>query len=127
MIGLDRIFEMAILFQKFNEFRRIHGVRFFVDIDKHRYGAAETDGFGRGNERVGHGDHLVSRAHTHCQQRQPEGLGAAAHADAVVTSTEFGELLFKRLDKGSACKGAGVQHLLDGGGNFRFDGFVLGF
>ncbi|MGY3678142.1 hypothetical protein ACVWXU_001765 [Streptomyces sp. TE33382] len=51
-----------------------------VDIDQHGSRAGEHNGLCRGDERIGRGDHFVTRTYSGRLQGDDQSIGAIAHA-----------------------------------------------
>ena len=74
---------------------RVQGEMVRLDIYEHRAGAHAADRQARGNEGMGRDDHLISGAHVHCQQDQPQRVQAAGAACHLLYAQIGGKGLFK--------------------------------
>ena len=109
------------------KFLGIHVEGLGVDIDEDGDGADLGDGFGGGDEGVGHRDDRIPRADSGRHEGEAQGVGAGVDADAVFAVAKGGEFLFEAGHLGSADEHAGGHGFGDDGDDFRFDLFVLGF
>ena len=98
---------------------------FGVAVDQDRGRAGDPDGFRRGKEGIGVGDHFVAFADAQGHQGQPEGVRAVAAGNGILRSGKFGEFLFKLLVHRAVDIFATLDHRLDVGVDFRLDVVVL--
>ena len=98
-----------------------------VDVHEDRHGAGLRDGFGGGDERVGHGDDLISRPDAGRHQGKAQGVGAGVQADAMPAAAECCELFLESRDLRPSDEGAVCHDLFKDGFEFAFDLAVLGF
>src|SRR5581483_2818586 len=99
--------------ERFLQLGRVHRERVFVHIDKDRSRVAKQDGFGRGNKGVWHRDHFVALGDPQGHKRQPERVGAVAHAHGILRAAIRGEFRFELLHEWSAGKGIAGDHFMD--------------
>ena len=83
------------------------------------------DRFGGGDEGVRRNDDLRTGGHSGGADRQFEGVGAVADAEAVVDAEVLGHLPFELTDVGSVDEGAGRHDRADAGGHLVGDLGVL--
>jgi hypothetical protein len=88
--------------------------RLVVHVDEDRTCAGHHDGRGRGDEREGRRDHLVTGADAEGREREPQRIGARAHADAVPGPAELRQLLLEGAAVGAEHERARVEHPLGG-------------
>ena len=94
---------------------RVDGHGRGVDIDQHGRRAHLDDGERRGDEGVGRGDDLVTRADAERLQRQQQSHSVGVHRDGMdIGADEAGEVRFKFPDLGAAGQPAGAEALDDG-------------
>ena len=96
------------------KFRRIHGERVFVHIDKHRPSSAIGNGLGRGDECVRNSDHFISRPNPKRQESEPKRVCAIADADGVLGTAVGCELLFESFHERPASKRAALDYFANG-------------
>ena len=82
------------------QLRRAHVVGLLVDFNELGECASLGDGFGRGNESIGHRENRVARLHSACNQREAQRVGSAGHADAFRGSGIGGKCSSKFVNAG---------------------------
>jgi hypothetical protein len=93
---------------------RVHAAGGRVDVHEHRPGAGRGDRLDRGDEGAGHRDHLAARARAEGEQRQAQGLGAVAQADAVLGAAPVREGRLELVELGTEREGAGLRDAVEG-------------
>ena len=97
---------------------RVNALGLRAAIHKHGRRAGNPDRLGGGEEGVRVGDDLVAGADTQGHEREPDGVGAVAHADGVCRPVIFGQFAFEALEHGALNILAAQQHFLHFGVNF---------
>jgi hypothetical protein len=109
------------------QFGWIHVAGVGQDVHKNGLSACLGDGFGGGDEGVGHGDDRVPCADAGRHEGKPQGVRAGVEAHTVAGIAESGELRFKRFHLGTADEHAVGHGVLDHGQDVVFDLLVLNF
>ena len=95
-------------------------------IDKNGGGSGAGDTAGGGEEGEGGDDHFIAGSDAESHQGEENGVGAGGTADAVFGLHHGRAFFFKSLHFGPHDELAGPQDAREGGGEFGFEGQVLG-
>src|ERR1051326_1703551 len=103
----------------------IDAIGVWIGVDEYGCRAGDPDRFGGGEESVGRGDALVSRADAECLEGEPEGVGSVPHSNRESSSVEGCEFLLKAFQHGAHDVLAALQHFVEVGIDFRLDVVIL--
>ena len=106
---------------------RIDEHRFLVDVDEDRPGVRVQDRFDGREERMRHGDDLVTAGHAAGSDRELQCVRAAAHADRMLGPDVRREFLIECLDVRPDGELHALEHVVDRPADFVADRRVLSF
>src|SRR5579872_2828789 len=108
-------------------FARINAIGAWIGIDEYGGRAGNPDRFGGGEESVGRGDALVSRADAERLEGEPQGVGSVANPNRVSGPMKGGEFLLEAFQHRAHDVLAALQHFVDIGIDFRLDVVILAY
>lgn len=106
---------------------RVQVVGARVNIDIHRLGAQQGDGFGGGDVSKAGGDDFIAGPNAQRHLGDLQRVGAVGYGDAVFGAGEGGQLFFKLGHFRAKNVLAVGQHALDAGVDLALDAGLLGF